>query len=185
MKKTVLTFGLIAGAMLSVMMLCTVPFVDKIGFDKGVIIGYTTMVLSFLMVFFGVRSYRENVGGGEITFGRAFSVGILITLIACVCYVVTWEIVYFKLMPDFLEKYTNYALEQVRASGVSEQVLELKRQEMKTFAAMYNNPLINAAISFMEPLPIGLLFTLISAAILRKKPKGYDRKEEVGEAALG
>ena len=182
MKKTVLTFGLISGAILSVMMLCTVPFVDKIGFDKGEISGYSTMVLSFLMVFFGVRSYRENVGGGQISFGRAFSVGILITLIACVCYVVTWEIVYFKLLPDFAEKYTNYALEEVRASGVSEQVLELKRQEMKNFVAMYNNPLINAALTFMEPLPIGLFFTLVSAAILRKKIKPGDRNERIDEA---
>ncbi len=91
MRKTVLTFGLISGGILSLMMLSTVPFVDQIGFDKGAIIGYTTMVLSFLLVFFGIRSYRENIGQGVITFGRAFSVGILITIISCLCYVVTWE----------------------------------------------------------------------------------------------
>ena len=51
MKKIVLTFGLIAGAILSAMMLLTLPFHDQIGFDKGYIIGYTTMVLAFLMVF--------------------------------------------------------------------------------------------------------------------------------------
>ena len=182
MKKTVLTFGLISGAILSVLMLCTVPFVDKIGFDKGEIIGYTTMVLAFLMVFFGVRSYRENVGGGHITFGRAFSVGILITLISCSCYVVTWEIVYFKLMPDFAEKFTNYAVQQVRASGASQQVIDAKLQEMKSFTAKYNNPLFNAAITFTEPFPIGLIVTLISAAILRKKAKPADRNEKIGEA---
>ncbi len=76
MKKTVLTFGLISGAMSSVLMLSTVPFIDRIGFDKGVIVGYTAIVLSFLLVFFGIRSYRENVGGGQITFGRALSVGL-------------------------------------------------------------------------------------------------------------
>ena len=63
MRKIVLTFGLIAGAILSVMMLVTQSFFDQIGFDKGEIIGYTTMVLAFLMVFFGVRSYRDNVAG--------------------------------------------------------------------------------------------------------------------------
>ena len=182
MKKTVLTFGLIAGAILSVMMLATIPFIDRIGFDKGEIIGYTTMILSFLMVFFGIRSYRENVGNGYITFGRALSVGLLITAIASVCYVVTWEVVYFKLLPDFAEKYTNYALEQVRASGASQQLIEAKKQEMKSFVEMYNNPLINAAITFMEPLPVGLILTLISAAILRKKAKPADRDERLGGA---
>ena len=184
MKKTVLTFGLISGAILSLMMLCTLPFIDKIGFDKGEIIGYTTMVLSFLLVFFGIRSYRESVGAGTITFGRAFSVGILITLISCLCYVVTWEIIYFKLAPGFAEKYANYMMEQLRASGASQQVIEAKLQEMKSFKAMYDNPLINAAISFIEPFPIGLIMTLISAAILRKKAGPNDRKEEVGAPVL-
>jgi Protein of unknown function (DUF4199) len=76
MNKTVLTFGLISGAISAAMMLITIPFVDKIGFDKGEILGYTTIVLSALLVFFGVRSYRENVAGGRLTFGRGFAVGI-------------------------------------------------------------------------------------------------------------
>src|SRR4029453_8305801 len=100
MKKIVLTFGLISGAILSAMMAATVPFVDKIGFDKGMIIGYTTMILSFLLGFFGVRSYRENVGNGEISFPPALGVGLLIMVIASACYVATWEIVYFKFLPD-------------------------------------------------------------------------------------
>jgi hypothetical protein len=184
MKKTVLTFGLISGAVLSLMMLATLPFIDRIGFEKGEIIGYTTMVLSFLLVFFGVRSYRENVGGGRITFGRAFAIGILITLISCACYVVTWEIIYFKLMPGFVEKYTNYMVEQLRTSGASQQTIDAKLQEMKSFKAMYDNPLINAAITFLEPLPIGLLVTLISAAVLRKKARPGSRDEKVSAPVL-
>jgi hypothetical protein len=180
MKKTVLTFGLISGAVSSVLLLSTVPFIDKIGLEKGVIVGYTAMVLAFLLVFFGVRSYRENVGDGQITFGRALSVGLLITLISCLCYVVTWEIVYFKLMPGFGEKYTSYVVEQVKASGASQQVIDAKMQEMKTFKAMYDKPLFNAALTFLEPTPIGLLISLISALILRRrKPK--NREQLVGE----
>ena len=99
-----LTFGLIAGAILSAMMLIALPFQEQIGFDKGAIIGYTTMVLAFLMVFVGVRSYRDNVAGGRVTFGRAFKVGLLITAVASVCYVTTWELVYYQLAPDFGDK---------------------------------------------------------------------------------
>jgi len=75
MKKFVLTFGLIAGAMMSVMMLITIPLQERIGFDHGEVIGYTTMVLAFLMVFFGVRSYRDRVAGGSVSFVRASSSG--------------------------------------------------------------------------------------------------------------
>ena len=169
MKKTVLTFGLIAGAVMAVMMFATLPFADRIGFDKGYVIGYTTMILAFMMVFFGIRSYRENVGQGRISFGRAFAVGILITLIACICYVVAWEILYFKFMPDFLDKYSAYVIEKARTSGASQQAIDAQIQQMKSFKAMYDNPLINAAMTFIEPFPVGLIVTLISAAILRKK----------------
>jgi hypothetical protein len=173
MKKTVLIFGAISGALISAMMLATVPFAEKIGFGRAEIVGYTTMIVAFLLVFFGIRSYRENIGDGTISFGRAFAVGILITLITCVCYVITWEIMYFKLMPDFAEKYGSYMIEQSRASGASQQVVEAKLQEAKNIKAMLDNPFINAAISFTEPFPVGLLVTLISAAILRRRsPSG-------------
>jgi len=171
MKRTVLTFGLLGGAVMAMMMFATLPFVDRIGFDKGFIIGYTTMILAFMMVFFGIRSYRENIGQGHISFGRAFAVGMLITLIACVCYVVAWEILYFNFMPDFLDKYSAYVIGKARASGASQQAIDAQVQQMKSFKAMYANPLINAAMTFTEPFPVGLLVTLISAAILRKKMK--------------
>jgi hypothetical protein len=181
MKKTVLTFGLISGAVSSLLMLCTVPFIDKIGFDKGMIVGYTAMLLSFLLVFFGIRSYRENVGDGQISFGRALSVGLLITLISCLCYVITWEIVYFNLLPDFAEKYTSYIVEQLRASGATQQAIDAKVLEMKAFKASYDNPLFNAAVTFLEPLPIGIPVSLISAAVLRKR-KAKNPEQMVGEA---
>ena len=174
MKKTVLIFGLIAGAILSLMMLGTLPFMDRIGFDSGYIVGYTSMVLAFLLVFFGIRSYRENVGEGVITFGRAFTVGILITLIASVCYVLTWEIVYFKLAPGFADKYANYAVEKLRSSGAGQQAIQAKLEEMKMLKGMMDNPLTNAALAFIEPLPVGLIITLISAAILRKKTRSVE-----------
>ncbi|MEO8433939.1 MAG: DUF4199 domain-containing protein [Pyrinomonadaceae bacterium] len=169
MKKTVLTFGLISGVVSAAMMLATVPFIDRIGFDKGVIVGYTGIVLSFMLVFFGIRSYRENVGGGRITFGRAVAVGILITLISCVFYVITWEIIYFNFMPDFADKYTAYAVEKAKASGANAQQVEATVQQMKDMKAMFDNPLTNAALTFTEPFPIGLIISLISAAVLRKK----------------
>jgi len=114
MKKTVWTFGLISGVIISLMMLVTLPFMDAIGFEKGEIIGYTTMVLSFLLVFFGIRSYRDSVGRGHVTFGRALAVGSLIVVISSLCYVATWQLVYYKLAPDFMQKYTAYTIEAAR-----------------------------------------------------------------------
>jgi len=46
MKKIVLTFGLISGAIISAMLLVNLRFIDQIGFDKGLVVGYTSMLLA-------------------------------------------------------------------------------------------------------------------------------------------
>lgn len=171
MRKIVLTFGLIAGAILSLMMLITMPLQDRIGFDKGAIIGYTTMVVAFLMVFFGVRSYRDNVAGGRVTFGRAFAVGLMITAVATVCYVTTWEVIYYELMPDFGDKYAVYTVEKAKQSGATDAQVAAKAKEMAQFKEMYRNPLVNIAFTFLEPLPVGIVFTLVAAGVLSQKPR--------------
>lgn len=169
MKKTILVFGLISGVVVSVLMAATVPFADRIGFDRAEFVGYTVIVLSLLLVFFGIRSYRENVGNGQITFARAFAVGICITLISCVCYVITWEIIYYNFLPDFMDKYTAYLVAKAQSSGASQQALQAQLQELQKAKELYANPFFNALVTFIEPFPIGLVVTLISAAILRKK----------------
>jgi hypothetical protein len=171
MKKTILTFGLISGAFSSLMMVSTVPFEHRIGFDRAEYLGYTLIVLSFLLVFFGIRSYRDNVLNGQITFAKAFVVGISIALITCICYVVTWEILYFTILHDFMDKYGAYLIEKARASGASPAALQAQLEQLKQYKQMYENPLYNAAVTFLEPFPIGLAVTLISAAVLKRKPQ--------------
>jgi len=181
MKKIVLTFGLLSGAVSAGLMTIMIPFVDRIGFEWGTIFGYTIMVLSFLFVFFGIRSYRENVGGGEITFGRGLAVGLLIMLVSCVIYVVSWEIVYWNFLPDFMDKYAAYVVDTARKSGKSAEEIARQVDQMKYFQDLYKNPLWVAAFTFIEPLPVGIPMTLISAAILRRRRKpelsGSDRLE--------
>jgi len=180
MKKIVLTFGLISGAIMSALMLATVPFMHQIGMNRALVIGYTTMVLAFLLVFFGIRSYRENVGEGRISFGRALSVGLLIMLITCAFYVITWEFVYFNFMPDFAEKYAAFALEDARSKGASAADLAQQAEEMKKFQVLYNNIFYNVAFTLLEPLPVGLIMTFISALILRRGRKDlHDGQDEV------
>lgn len=169
MKKTVLVFGLISGAISAGLMFGLLQFADRIGFDKSVFVGYTTIILSFLMVYFGIRSYRDNVGHGTITFGRAFVVGLLITLISCALYVISWEILYYNFMPDFVTKYAAYEIEKARAAGATAAAIQAKTEEMRQLKAALDNPFINAAYTFLEPFPVGVIITLISSLILRRK----------------
>jgi hypothetical protein len=177
MRKTVLTYGLIAGAILSAMMLITMMNQERIDFDKGEIIGYTTMVLAFLMVFFGVKSYRDNVAGGSVTFGRALKVGLLIVVVASVCYVASWEVISRKVAPDFADRYSAYAIEKARSSGASEAEIAERTQQIEKYKEMYKNPFVHMAITFIEPLPVGLVFALVTAGVLSRR-----RREEVAIA---
>jgi hypothetical protein len=167
MKRIVLKFGLISGAISSTLMLSTIPFANKIG--HSLIVGYATIVASFLLVYFGIRSYRNNVGGGKISFGRAFAVGISITVVTCVFYVATWEVMYFFFMPDFMVKYSAAVIDKMRAAGASQAAIQAKTLELQKSTEAYKNPLVNVAMTFIEPFPVGLLITLISSAVLRRK----------------
>ncbi len=171
MKKTVWTFGLISGAIAALMMLVTIPFHEQIGFDRAMIVGYTTMVLAGLLIYFGIRSYRDNVNGGTVSFGRALTIGLLITAVSAACYTATWEVVKDKLAPDYLEKYQAHELEKARSGGASQAELDKQIAEAQKFSEMYKNPFINSALTFLEPLPVGLVIALISAAILKRKPR--------------
>jgi hypothetical protein len=130
MKKTVLTFGLIAGAIVSLFMVLALAFKDAIGFDRGEIVGYTSMVVAFLFIYFGVRAYRDNVGGGTVSFGRGVAVGSLIAVLASVCYVATWEVIYYNFTPDYIEKYREHAISKARADGESAAAIAEKTAKM-------------------------------------------------------
>jgi hypothetical protein len=171
MRKIIVTFGLISGSISSLMMIVLVTFGGRIGFDRGAMIGNASIVLSFLMVFFGIRTYRDNIGNGQITFSKAFAVGLSITLISCIFYVVTWEVIYYNFLPGFWDTYGAHLVQKLTASGASPAAVQAKLQQVRKYKELYKNPFINAVLTFIHPFPIGLVMTLISALVLRRKPQ--------------
>jgi len=172
-KKTIVLYGIVAllFSVLGIWLGLKLTRVrETVGFDRSELIGYTSMVVAFLLIFFGIRSYRDNVAGGSVSFGRAFSVGALIVVVASLCYVVTWQVIYFNFAPDFTAKYQAHTIEKARAEGESQAAIDKKVADMQRFAELYKNPAINAAITFLEPLPVGLIIALVSAGILRRRP---------------
>jgi len=169
MKKTVLTFGLVSGGIMAVMMVITGLVGKNMGFDNAEILGYSTMILAGIMIFVGIKSYRDSVNGGLITFGKAFKVGILIVMVSSVLYVITWMILFSTVFKDFMLDYSAAMIEKVKTSGASATEIAAKKEEMEKYIELYKNPFFRAAITFMEPLPVGLLLTLIASFFLKKK----------------
>lgn len=172
MKKIVIVCGLIAGLIVSVLMVISIAIYKSTGdFDNGMIYGYASMLLAFSLIFVGIKNYRDKYNNGIIGFGKAFKIGLFITLIASTIYVIVWLIDYYFFIPDFGEKYASYMLEKLKASGASQVEIVKQTKEMANFSEMYKNPIINALFTYLEILPVGLIITLISSLILKRKIK--------------
>jgi Protein of unknown function (DUF4199) len=174
MRKVILTFGLLAGAIISVFMIIGLAL-----YENGVmtvvfseLVGYATMVIAMSMIFFGIKSYRDNYQKGVINFWKGFQVGLLIALIASLMYAITWE-TYVRTRPpgfaSFMGKYTDSVINKLKEKGASTEKIDEEIMRMDRFMQWYRNPVIRFGITLMEILPVGVIITLISAAVLRKK----------------
>lgn len=168
MKKTILIYGFIAGFIVGALMLATMPLWNSgvLNFDNGALVGYTTMVIALSVIFFGVKSYRDNHSGGAITFWKAVQIGMLITTIASVMYALSWEVSYDMIIADdFMQKMTDHYVAKMKAKGASAE--EMK--SMESYFEWYKNPVIRFGMTLMEILPVGIVITLLSAGLLRRK----------------
>ncbi|WP_462254797.1 DUF4199 domain-containing protein [Ferruginibacter sp.] len=172
MKKIVIVCGLIGGLIVSVLMLISIALCYKSGnFEDGMLYGYASMLLAFSLVFVGIKNYRDKYNSGFVSFGKAFKTGLFITLIASTIYVIAWMIDYYVFMPDFADKYAAHMLEKLKADGASLAEIAKQTKTMDNFSEMYKNPLLVALFTYAEILPVGLIVTLISAFILKRKIK--------------
>lgn len=171
MKRNVWKYGLASGLALAITMALTVPFEHHIGARYGMAVGYTLMVLSFLIVFVGVKHYRDTECGGSITFGRALAAGMLMMLISCFCYVAMWEVLTATVEKNFARDYTAGMVKRAQNSGLQGAALDARIAEAHKFEVMYSNPLYRMAMTLLEPLPVGFVMSLVTAGILRRKPE--------------
>jgi hypothetical protein len=171
MKKVILTYGLIAGTIVAAMMFITVPLHKNgtINFDNGEYVGYTTMVVALSMVFFGIKSYRDNYSAGVVTFWQGAKVGLLITAIASVMYALSWEINYHTMDGDYMKEWMQAYFAKLEQQGMSQAEIQEKREYWESFGELYKNFFVRFGVTLMEIAPVGVLITLICAGLFRIK----------------
>lgn len=176
MKKIVLVFGAISGLICGAMFFLK-PMTDdqgQINFDGGQLLGYITMIVALSTIFFAVRQYRDKHLDGDIKFGKAFLVGLLITVVAGIIYVAAWELFLKTSDLDFAGQYLSYMEKGMMEKGMSAAEIDAELASTKEMMDTYkNNTPFRLALTFVEIFPVGLLISLISALIfgvwLRKK----------------
>jgi hypothetical protein len=168
MLRTILKYGAIAGVVVGGFMFATfLGFGGEPPMDYAMLIGYATMLVALSAVFVGIKRHRDVDRGGVIGFWPAFGVGLGISFVAGVFYVVAWEGVQAMLDMDFATSYGNAMLEQARARGAGAAELARMSAEMAAFKVQYANPLFRLPMTFAEIFPVGVLVTLVSAGLLR------------------
>lgn len=172
MKKNVLVFGLISGIIVSVFMVCSMAYCAKHPeYESGMsmVVGYAAMLLALSLIFVAVKNYRDEYNNGVVTFGKAFQIGLYISLICSTIYVIVWLFDYYLFMPDFMDKYAAHMIANAQKSGATAAELAAKTKEINDMKEMYKNPVMIVLFTYVEILPVGLIVSLIVAAILNRK----------------
>ena len=174
MKKVVLTFGLIAGVIIASIVWVTALLVDndKIGFERLEVVGYASMLVALSMVFFGIKSYRDNYAGGNIGFWKGCQVGLLISLIAGILYwggAVSYGLTHPGFDERFMRKFTELKVGQLQQQGAPQEKIDSAKAEVDMMAGLFQSPVLFFLICMVEILPVGIIVTLISSGLLRRK----------------
>ena len=168
MLRKILFFGVVGGVIVGAPMLALTALGGGETLPQGgQILGFATMLIAFSTVFIAIKRQRDVDGGGVIRFWPAVGLGLGISLVASLFYVLSWELTQMISHADFWTVYSEGTLAKLKAEGASPQKIAAATAEMARWAELYKNPLIRMMITLSEVLPIGVLVTGVSAALLR------------------
>ncbi|WP_299433095.1 DUF4199 domain-containing protein [uncultured Aquimarina sp.] len=168
MKNTVLRYGIYGAITISVLFLIALYAGKSLSFTAQEVIGYSTMVISLIFVFFGIKHYRDNENNGTVSFGKALAIGVLISLFAAIAFGIL-DIIYIKFInPDFTTEYYATITEQMKSS-LPEAEFEVKLAELEAQKELFSSPLMNFLLMSSTVLIIGFIISLISGLILQRK----------------
>ncbi|MEP1033306.1 DUF4199 domain-containing protein [Ekhidna sp.] len=165
--KIALKYGLISGGLIVASWFITIGFGEKPDFVLGEILGYAIMIAALSAVFLGIKRIRDE--NGSLSFKDAFFNGLGITLVASLIYVIGWMIYMPNFAPDFADKYSAAQVELIQQMDIEEEEKQKQIKDINEWNESYKQPHVMAAMTFTEIFPIGLLVTLISSLILKRK----------------
>ena len=164
MFRFVMVCGVIAGLIASVPMIAAIATGSSL---PGLLFGYLTMLVALSAVFLGIKKYRDTELGGVIRFMPALLMGLAISVLASLIYAICWEAYLAISGYDFGAVYGKAMVEAARAKGATPAELQQLTAEAESFARSYRDPLVRFPMTFVEMFPVGVLVSIISAALLR------------------
>ena len=167
MKKIALVYGALAGAIVIGVITIGILFSDTEDFSGSQTFGYLIMLLGLSLIFFGVKRYRDRELGGVIKFAPALFLGLAIAGVAGFVYTALWEVYLASTNYAFIEQYAAGTIEAKKAAGASEEEIAKLSADMEKMIDAYGKAYFRLPITFLEIFPVGIIVSLISAAVLR------------------
>lgn len=171
MRRYILIYGAITGLIVICSMIVGIAMSGGEGLGTSMAVGFLIMFLAFTLIYFGIRKYRDREQGGVISFKSGFLMGLGMAAMAGVMYVLVWEVYLAATGHQFIHDYTASYIADKESSGLSSEALVELKAKMAKMVEDYAKPIYRMAVTFSEIFPVGLLFALVSAFILRH-PKG-------------
>ncbi len=167
MSRIIFACGLLAGLIVVLPMFTLLVISEPGSTGHSQVVGFSFMFLGFSMIFVGVKRFRDRVLGGVIRFLPAFLLGLGISAVATLVYIVSWEITLALTNYAFLDTYPAAAVEAARAKGKSAAEVAKMAADMEAMMTWYRNPLLRMPATSIEIFPVGLLVSLVAAGLLR------------------
>lgn len=183
MKKIVWIYGITSG--LLILGISALVFsLFRVTHVTGELLGYLVMIISLSLIFVAVKQYRDKHLGGVIRFGKAFLVGLYITLIASFIYVAQWEL-YMQSAgsEEFVDSYQSSIIESMKRNGASQAEIDRRMEEHAVYKKRYSITLFRILITASEIMPVGLIISLISASLLKNSNLLSNQTELSSEAS--
>ena len=170
MKKIILRYGIFGGLVVgSVLAFSSLYYFKGKHFAPSMLLGYSSMILAFSLIYVAVKAQRDKYYGGSISFGKALKTGLLITLVTSTIYVAVWLVCYYAFLPDFMQQYSDYMLKKAQADGMSAAEQAKQAAQIQQYVSLYKNPLFVILLTYAEIVPVGIVVSLIVAFILKRK----------------
>jgi len=165
MKNPIIRNGVYSG--LTMFVLFAIAYFIGGDFGMQEIIGYLSILISLIFVFLGIKQYRDEIGNGNITFGKAMQVGLLIVLIPSIVFGL-YNLIYIEYIdPNFIENYYADALAKMKDSLPPEE-FSIKAVEIEAEKEAFGSPTVQFGAMAATVFLMGVVVSIISSFVLKK-----------------
>ncbi len=152
----------IVGAVLRLLMYFTGFETEKLA--TGQYVGWLGLVLMIVILFLGIKAVREESPGKYLSYGKGLGSGVLISLYSSLMSAV-YNFIHLKFINT---QFADYQMELVHAKWEKAGMSSAQMDQAEGVARMMMGPTVQAIFTLIGGVCIGLIISLILAAILKR-----------------